>query len=201
MNRFFGAVVAATIALSLPVPVEAGWKLIAANQEVKLKKSGMLVTPKQEWNRWTRRPGKKAEAWTLDGLSLNEITFYGGLQTGDTLLKDRKKKTKPLPKFDSTMLVPDVVQWFEATNRIVLDTALFEIDAIEPAQFADQPGFRFTYHYVATGNELVRKGEAMGAIVDGELYLINYTAPEIHFFEHNRDDFLNLVNSVRLTGK
>lgn len=201
MIRLVGPIVTGAIALSLAIPAHAGWKLIPANEEARLKKSGMTVTPTKEWNRWTRRPGKKAEAWTLDGLNLNEITFYGGIETGDTLLKDRNKKTKPLPRFDSSMLIPDIVQWFEANNRIVLDTALFEVDSIVPTQFAGQQGFRFTYHYVATGDELVRKGEAVGAMVEDKLYLINYAAPEIHFFDHNRDDFVQLVESVRFSGK
>jgi len=200
MNRnLLLATVAATV-LSISVPAQAGWKLIQPDVEAKLKKSGMSVTPKQEWNRWSRRPSKKSEIWTIDGMSLNELSFYGGIVTGDTLFKDRNKKTKPLPKFDSNMLIPDITQWFEASHRIVLDTALFEIDSIKPFEFAGNPGFQFTYHYVVK-DELNRKGEAVGAMIDGKLYLINYTAPEIHFFDQNRDNFINLISTIRMTGK
>lgn len=175
------------------------WKFIKAGETVKLKKSGMLVTPPQDWNKDGSRPGKKAESWTLDGYSLNHLTFFGGIKTGDTLYKDRRKKEQPLPAFDSSMLIPDIVQWVEANKRLVFGTALFEVQSVEPAQFAGHSGFRFKYTYVTSDDDLKKRGDAVGAMIDGQLYLIDYVGADLHYFERDLGQFETIVTSVQLT--
>ncbi|PTS80519.1 hypothetical protein DBR17_10665, partial [Sphingomonas sp. HMWF008] len=134
-------------------------------------KSPMAVTPTLDWNRIGARPGRNAESWTIDGLSLNDMTFYGGIANDTTLFRDARKKTDPLPRFSSTMLAPDIAQLFESSYRVSVGTSLMSIDSVEPATFAGKAGFRFTYSFVKQGEEVRRKGEATGAVVGGKLYL------------------------------
>jgi hypothetical protein len=177
-----------------------GYKLVAQGTRVAVAKSAMTIAPPIEWNRQQSRPGRNAEAWTLDGMPLNEVTFYGGIASDQTLFKEVNKKEKPLPRFAATMLATDVVQLFEASYRLAGGSALFAVEGVEAATFAGNRGFRFRYSFTLEGEEVKRLGEATGAIVGGKLWMITYEAPAIHYFERNVADYRALVASARLPG-
>ena len=181
---------------SIAAPAGAGFKLMPAGQSFQVGKSSLTVTPDRDWNRLGSRVGRNAESWTLDGLSLNDITFYGGIADDQTLFKEIDKKEKPLPRFSKTMLLPDVASLFEGSYRIANGTSLFTIDSIEPSMFAGRPGFHFAYSFTVETDEVRRKGEAVGAIVDGRLYMITFEAPVIHYFARDVDAFRNLAASA-----
>src|SRR5438034_4846731 len=113
MNRVTKVAIAgAALAMTIGVPAGALPKLMAKGREVIVAKSDLSVTPPIDWNRMGARPGRNAESWTLDGLSLNDLTFYGGIANDTPLFRDARKKTDPLPRFSATMLAPDVAQLF-----------------------------------------------------------------------------------------
>ena len=187
------------VAVSLTAaPALAGWKIMVPNQSVAVAKGGLKVTPKTEWNRASLRPSKKGEIWTQDGISLNQISFFAGILPGESIYKDRNKKESPLPLFDARMTAPEIVQLFEATNRIGLKTSLFEIDQVEPAKLAGHDGVRFTYHYVVQDQEVRRKGEARAAVIGGKLYLIEYEAAAIHYFDRGIAEARSMMDGARL---
>lgn len=190
-----GLVIAALLGST---PALAGWKVVPAGAPAEVAKSPMKATPAVAWNRSTSRPGPKAEMWTLDGALLNEVTFFGGIGEGEALYKERQKKEKPLPKFKASMLPTDIVSLFEASNRIILESPLFEVDKVEPAKLGGHSGVRFAYHYSTQGDQLVRKGEAVAAIVGGKLYLVNFAAPEIHYFDRDVTKFRSLVDTIKI---
>jgi hypothetical protein len=177
-------------------PALAGYKLMPAGTPVAVVKSVLSITPSQDWNRLGGRVGRNAESWTLDGLPLNDLTFYAGVENDKTLFREVDKKNAPLPHFSSTMLIPDVVQLFEASYRVANGTSLMSIDSVEPATFAGKPGFRFTYNFTIQNEEVKRLGEARGAIVDGKLYMITFEAPVIHYFGHDVDAFRKIADSA-----
>lgn len=186
--------------LALAAGPAAAYKLLPAGTPVAVSKSRLTVTPPNDWNRLGTRPGRSAESWTLDGLSLNDLTFYGGIAEGETLFRETDKTEKPLPRFSATMLAPDITQLFEASYRIAQNTSLFQIDRIEPIAFAGYPGFLFTYNFVVQNEEVRRRGEAMGAVIGGKLYLISFEAPTIYYFERDLPAFRKIVTSARLGG-
>ena len=179
-------------------PAYAGFKLMPANQPVFVAASGLNVTPAEDWNRLGKRDGANAESWTLDGMSLNDLTFYGGVPHGATLFREVNKTERPLPRFQSSMLLPDIAQLFENSYRIARNTSLFSIDAIEPGSFAGHDGFRFTYSFAVQGEEVKRKGEAVGAIVGQKLYMISYETPVIHYFDRDLEAFRRLAATARI---
>lgn len=179
-------------------PALAGWKIVPAGAPAAVAKSQMTATPAVAWNRSTSKPGPKAEMWTLDGALLNEVTFFGGVADGEPLYKERNKKDKPLPRFKAGMLPTDVVTLFEASNRIAADSSLFQVGKVEPATLGGHKGVRFQYHYSVQGDQLNRRGEALAAVVGGKLYLVNFAAPEIHYFERDVPKFRALVDTVKI---
>ena len=196
MNKLKVALVGAAL---IAAPAWA-YKLAPAGKPVAVAKSPMTVQPPIDWNRMNSRPGRNAEAWTLDGMPLNEVTFYGGIDQDQTLFKEVAKKEKPLPRFSRTMLAPDIAQMFEASYRLAGGSTLFQIDGIEPAKFAGEPGFRFSYSFTLQTDEVRRRGEAAGAVIGGKLYMITYEAPAIHYYDRNLAHYRALVGTAKVPG-
>lgn len=196
MRKFL--MIAGSAALLAAMPAMAGFKLMPAGQPQLIRKSALTVTPGIAWNRLGARLGRNAEAWTLDGNTLNDLIFYTAIPAGQTLFREVDKKNKPLPKFDAKMLAPDVAAMFESTYRIAGSTSLFSVDSIEPATFAGKPGFRFTYSFTIQNEEVKRVGEATGAIINGQLYMITFEAPKIHYYARNIADYRAVVASAKV---
>ena len=198
MNR--GMVSAAAFLFSgcLAAPVLADWKLMPRDVAAAVVNGKMTVTPSQDWNRWSARPSEKGELWTRDGFALNELSFFAAIKHGEPIYRELDKTNQPLPKFKSEMLPTDLVELFEISNRIVLQTPLFAIDHVEPAKLGGHDGVRFSYHYALESDQLNRKGEGVAANIDGKLYLVNFVAPEIHYFDRDIGDFRALVGRIKI---
>ncbi|KTT75371.1 hypothetical protein [Sphingomonas endophytica] len=183
------------LALLLAAPAVAGWKVVAPTR-VTVAQSTLSVTPDAGWNRWTVKPIRNEERWSLDGPLLNRLSFYGGIAQDEPLARERNRKREPLPKFDRTMRATDIAELIERTVRITEEAPDFVTEAVEPATFAGQPGFRLRYRY--TAGELVRRGEARGRIADGRLYMIVFTAPALHYFDAGLPRAAAIMDSARI---
>ena len=199
MRKFVTLAVAAALALQPGVAL-AGWKVMPKAVPVAVAKSPMTITPGEDWNRWSTRPSKRGETWTLDGVSLNELEFFGGVLPGEAIYRERSKKDEPLPKFDAKMLPPDIVAAVEGSYRILLKTSLFEVDGQEPTKLGGHNGVRFTYHFTVQDEDVRRKGEGRAAIVEGKLYLVTFAAPEIHYFDAGIAEARRVMDSARIPG-
>jgi len=170
------------VLLVLASPAIASNTLIVAGRSVAVVKSAMTVTPDREWNRILSPPAPN-EVWTIDGQDLNELDFFGGIATNQSLFGEKmKRRSRPQPFFNATMLITDVPALLENSYRALININVMAIDQIEPVTFAGHQGIRFTYGYTPR-DEVRRKGEAHAAIVDGKLYMITFEAPALHFFD------------------
>jgi hypothetical protein len=190
-----------SLACAASVPAIAAWRLILANEEVSVGKSDLVVTPKVNWNRWTSRPSLVGEIWTLDGVRLNELSFFAGISDGDTLYYDSGNYDKSMPTFDSDMLQTEIVSFFEASNRLALDSSQFEVKKVEPTKLAGHDAVRFSYRYAAQGEGIMRSGEAVAAKIDKKLYLLNFVAPEIYYFGREIESVRQIAASAKIVTK
>src|SRR3546814_4059309 len=99
------AAVISTAAILLLASPAAAHKLRVSGEAVAVADSGVTVTPGRDWNRLDAKAGKNTETWTLDGEQLNDVTFFGGIEAGKPLVKERDRKRDPLPKFTSSTLL------------------------------------------------------------------------------------------------
>ena len=199
MKRRHGATwLRAGIAVALLGAPALAYRLMPRGRAVLVAASTMSVVPATDWNRVDRHPGRHAERWTLDGAGLNALTFYAGIKSGMTLFREVDRRTRPLPRFSASMLAPDVVRLFESSYRLAGGSALFTVDDAAPAQFAGRPGFRFGYRFTREEDGVRRQGEGTGAVIDGQLFLITYEAPAIHYFGHDLADYRAVVASARV---
>lgn len=197
ISRNFAAAVI-TASLVLGSPAFAGNKLIPAGQRIKVAKSVLSVQPGIEWNKMGARPGRSSETWTLDGDGLNDLTFYGGVESGRPLFREVDKKNRPLPHVSSTMLLTDIPALLENSYRVALQTSAVQIETVEPVQFAGAKGVRFTYSFSSQNETLRRRGEARAAMIGGKLYMITYEAPALHYYDRSYEAFRTVAESARI---
>lgn len=186
-----------TLMLAFAVPAQAGNTLVSPGTAVEVARSRMTVTPASEWNRLGARPGRAAETWTLDGETLNDLTFYGDIASGKSIIREVSRKHKPLPTFSSTMLLSDVPALLEQSYRIALDTPLVEIGTVEPGTLGGRKGVHFTYHFTRPEEDVRRTGEAWATIIDERLYMIGFEAPTLHYFDAGIDRARAVVATAR----
>lgn len=167
-------------------PALAGWKLMSQGAPVTVAKGTLRVTPAENWNRTSVRPIPKGEVWTIDGVTLNELYFVSALLPGETLYRDSAKKERPLPKLAATMQLTDIPEFFESSNRLAMNTSVFQITGTEPAHLGGQAAVKFSFEYALAGTTLTRKGVAVGTMVSGRLYLISFIAPSLFYFDRDR---------------
>ena len=183
---------------SVAGPALASWAVMKSDAEVKVAKGTMTVTPTAEWNRSSLRPSRRSEAWTRDGVNLNELTFFGAIADGESILRQGYATTEKLPKFKSDMLPTDISEMFEATNRMVLQSPVFKMGRVEPAKLGSHDGVRFSYSYAAQAEDIERRGEAVAAIVEGKLYIVNFVAPSLHYFDAGIGEVRNMVEGMTI---
>ena len=185
MKKLLVLAAGAALLAAPATPVLAGWKLVEKDQPVTVAKGTMTIRPDARWNRWSTRPIKTSEIWTIDGPELNELYFVDGLAAGGTLFKDARKKDAPLPTLSAKAELADIPEFVESSLRVALNTSAFEMGKVEPAVLGGQPAVRFGYEYAVEGAPLKRRGLALGTLKDGKLRLITYTAPTLYYFDRD----------------
>ena len=152
---------------------------------------------------WSRLEGAgepKHEVWTSDGLPLDQLHFHTGIAEGESLVvvKDRPAD-KPIPRFRKDMQAQDVVELYE--SFATRDGSVFTLEKLAPARFADEDGFRFEFSRVRKRDEVRARGVAYGAIHRGELFLLVFEAPRIHYFAKHLSRVEAIAQSARVRDK
>ena len=160
----------------------------------------MSVVPPRPWNR--QRPQlfedvAAVEDWTLNGELLDGITFITGLRNGKYMVRQRRTADQQVPKFRSDMTPPEIAGMLESLYRVRGGTVDFRTLSIAPRQFLGANGFQFDYEHLDE-DELWRKGRVVGAVINGELYLVMFDAARSHYYDAALPDFEAIVTSAQL---
>ncbi len=196
--KFFWAPLALFAVLCLPAQhsLAKSWTAMSAQKKADVVRGRLRVTPENEWNRSSLRPSDQGETWTRDGISLNELTFYAGIKPGETIFRQGYEIEKKLPKFKAEMLPTDLVDMFETSNRMLLQSSVFKVELTEPTKLGTHKAVRFRYTYAVQDEDMPRKGEAVAAIIDGELFLMNFVAPSLYFFDRDIAEVRKMVEKA-----
>jgi hypothetical protein len=158
----------------------------------------LVVTPPREWNRqWSRLfvDVRDVEDWTQNGPVLDTISFVSGLKGNSALVRQYRTTDRQVPRFQSTMAPQEVAAMLESLFRVRLGTVEFRTTALAPRDFLGTRGFQFDFEHL-DGDELWRRGRAVGAIVDGKLYLVMLDSARSHYFAAAERDFEAIVASA-----
>lgn len=162
----------------------------------------MLVTPARPWNKQRRfffDDVHWVEDWTLNGPLLDSMMFISGLPNNRTLVRQRRTDDQQVPVFRSNMTAPEVASMLESAYRVRGGAVDFRMLSLTPRPFMGHSGFQFDYEHL-DGDEVWRKGRAVGAVINGKLYLIMLDAARSHYFPETLRDFEALVASARFRG-
>ncbi len=172
-------------------------------RSVQVGDGAMAVTAPRPWNR-TRRlflfeDIRQVEDWTLNGPLLDGMTFVTGLKGGRYLIRQRRTEDRQVPKFRSDMSAPEITSMLESLYRVRGGSIDFRTLSLQPRPFLGANGFQFDYEHLDT-DELWRKGRAVGAVIDGKLYMILFDAARSHYYGNAIGDFEAIVASARRRG-
>jgi hypothetical protein len=168
---------------------------------VRVARGTMVVAPGVEWNRMPRGTYdiSREENWTLNGSLLDSLTFIGGLEHDKRIVVQRRKADRKVPNFRADMSPPEIAAMIESFYRIRAGATTFEMTNLAPRQFLGHPGFQFDYEHLG-GNEVERRGRAVGAIINGRFYLALFDAAKMHYFDAGLPEFERIVQSARLAS-
>jgi hypothetical protein len=175
-----------------------GYSLVRV-KETRVGDDSMAVTPPREWNKISSSlfvDIHAVEDWTQNGPYLDGISFVTGLKDGKALVYQRSRDDRQVPKFRSNMTPPEIAAMIESLFRVRAGAVDFTTVSLAPRPFLGTNGFQLDYEHLDS-DEVRRKGRAVGAIIDGRLYLILFDAARSHYYNALLPDFETIVNSAR----
>jgi hypothetical protein len=169
-------------------------------QRVRVGDGSMSVAAPRPWNR--HRPIlfediRQVEDWTLNGPLLDGMSFVTGLRNGKSLIRQRRSASQQVPVFRSNMTPPEVAAMIESLYRVRGGAVDFQTLSLAPRPFLGTGGFQLDYEHL-DDDELWRRGRAVGAVINGELYLILLDAAKSHYYDAALPDFEAVVTSAQL---
>lgn len=159
---------------------------------------GFVVQPSSAWNRvpTSRASAGIDETWTRNGPLLDTVAFVAGLADGESFASLAEDLPEGLPVFRADMQPQDLATLLEASYRAA-GVTVFDVLAVEPTTFLDQPGVRMDFRYVP-GDRLPRKGRSVLAVVGGKLYLMKLEGAADHYFDAALPEFDSMQRSASL---
>lgn len=175
-----------------------GYSLVRV-QETHVGDDSVAVTPPREWNKISSSlfvDIHAVEDWTQNGPYLDGISFVTGLKDGKALVRQRSRDDRQVPKFRANMTPPEIAAMIESLFRVRGGAVEFTTLSLTPRTFLGANGFQYDFEHLDS-DEVRRKGRAVGAVIDGRLYLILFDAARSHYYGALLPDFEAIVNSAR----
>lgn len=171
-------------------------------RRVQVGDGSLSVTPPRSWNR--HRPilfedVRAVEDWTLNGPLLDGMSFVTGLKSGKSLIRQRRRASQQVPAFRYNMTPPEIAAMIESLYRVRGGAVDFRTLLLQPRPFLRSNGFQLDYEHLDE-DELWRRGRAVGAVINGQLYLILFDAAKSHYYDAALPDFEAIVASAELKG-
>ena len=199
------ALIAAAAALSACSSVGSGeygltdYSLVSVRR-VSVGDGRLIVTAPRPWNRHRAfffDNVRAVEDWTQNGPYLDGITFVTGLKNGKSLIRQRRTASQQVPIFRSNMTPPEIAAMIESLYRVKGGAVNFRTLSLQPRPFLGTNGFQLDYEHLDE-DELWRRGRVVGAVINGDLYMILLDAAKSHYYDATLPDFESLVASAQL---
>lgn len=160
-------------------------------------KERLLVDVPDPWNQFERGALAQTPTWTNEGLFVDALQFYVGIKDGELLAPTPSEpKGTPALTFKASMQASEVAELFQSLwSR---GGSSFTLERIEPHPFLGGSGFRFEYSVIRKIDDVRLQGVAWGIVRNGELFVINYSAPRLSFFARYRARVELIAKSARV---
>jgi len=193
MNRrlWMTLLAAALAGCATPPPITA------VDSGEKLVKQRLVVEVATPWNQFERGAFAQVPMWTHEGITVDALQFYVGLKNGELIAPTPKEpKGQRDLAFKSGMQAAEIVALFQ--GLWTRDGSSFTLDKLEPAEFVGEQGFRFEYTLLRKLDEVRLQGVAWGAVRNGELFAITFSAPRLAFFPRYKAQAEAIAASARV---
>jgi hypothetical protein len=171
-------------------------------QRVRVGNGGMTVVAPRPYNRHRRMLFSDVfdvEDWTLNGPILDGISFVSGMKNNRELIRQYRTASQQVPRFRSDMTPPEITAMLESLYRVKGGAVELKTVSLQPRPFLGANGFQWDYEHLDQ-DELWRRGRAVGAVIDGKLYLILLDAARSHYYDAQLPDFEAIVASAQRNG-
>ena len=156
----------------------------------------VTVTPSGAWNRVPSLAEiGGAPTWTVNGRSLDSLTFFADIEDGEPLATMRDKDDMPIYKSD--MLPDEIVELFESTIVLVLEASISSGGELKPRKIGTEAGFEYSFQF-STPDDVIRRGRVYGVVVAGKLNLFFYQAARMHYFKRSEPEVRTIIDSVQV---
>ncbi len=172
-------------------------------RSVTVGNAAMAVTPPRTWNEQRRQMLADMpwiESWTLNGPLLDDLTFVTALPDRRALVRQQPSDNRQVPVFRSNMTAPEITSMLETMFRVRAGAVDFSTLSLKPRPLMGHPGFQWDFEHLDS-DELRRKGRAVGAVINGRLYVIMLDAARMHYYPETIRDFEAIVASARLRAR
>lgn len=160
-------------------------------------KNRLVVKVDTAWNQFDRGTDDDTPTWTVEGITVDALKFYVGVKEGEAIAPPAPGQKGGVPlTFHAGMQPGDVVGLYQ--SLLTRDGSSFTLDKLEPAEFVGAKGFRFEYSVVRKTDDVRLRGVGYGAIRNGELFAITYSAPRLGFFAKHATQAEVLAKSARV---
>jgi hypothetical protein len=141
----------------------------------------LVVQIETPWNKFERGQADNITTWTVEGITVDALRFYVGIQDGQPIAPTPSggQSVEPLT-FKKSMQPAEIVALYQ--SLLTRDGSSFTLDRIEATEFVNSNGFRFDYSLVRKVDDVRLRGVAWAAVRNGELFVIHYSAPRLAFF-------------------
>ena len=140
-------------------------------------------------------PGiKPAQAWTMEGIYVDELLIYSGVNDGEAMHSSAASANKKDVTFRASMQTEELVSMFEAV--LTRDGSTFKLVKIAPQDFGGKKGFAFEFERTVKVSHVVQQGMGFGAVDKGALFAVVYVAPRLTFFPRHRANVEAIVRSA-----
>ena len=164
-----------------------------------LVRNRLSVTVDTAWNQFERGMGDNTPTWTVEGITVDALQFYVGIKDGEPIAATPNNGKGVLPlKFHANMQPADIVALYQ--GLFTRDGSSFTLDKLEPAEFVGTRGFRFEYSLTRKVDDVRLRGVAYAAVRNGELFVINYSAPRLAFFPKYAAQVEALARTAKVKG-
>lgn len=160
------------------------------------------VDPQITWSEFSgEATSSNGLVWTVDGLFLQRLDLFGGIEDGQALFEPSEADDEKLPVFQADMRESEIQEFVIATLAQLGYTDI-EAANLRPADIGGRKGFRFDLTMKTGGPRggLEMNGLAAGAIVNNELNLVLYVGTRLHYFAAREAAVEGIIKSITFKG-
>lgn len=157
----------------------------------------MQITTDLAWAR-IRDPLQHQEIWTIDGMALNSLSIFSGIEPGQhVFMLGRERSSRPDGPWFRAGMRPEEIR--DVVVAALIDQKMVNVTTsnLRPQKFGDADGLRFDFT-MASAEGLIYKGTVAAVEHNGKLDLLLWKAPAEYYHDRDAAAVDRMLDGLRL---